>query len=338
MHPELFKLPFVDITVKSYGLMMVLGFLAAVLLIRRLSRHLGDDPEHITNAALYSLIAGVVGARAFYVIHHYDEFRGRLGAIFALWHGGLELLGGVILAIVVISLYLKRRKLAVRRYLDILAIALGLALAFGRIGCFMNGCCFGQPTEGWWGVRFPYNSPAYYSQVYPDFRRGRDAPRFDLPAEYFGYFGSDGMWREVGEDSKLLAKLKPYELLTELQKYEVRMGKYRGLAVHPTQLYSSVSGVLLSFLLYVFWRRNIGAEKSGAMGKRFIQPGCVLGMLFILYGPGRFLMEFLRDDNPIEANGLTISQNVGIGMVVAGGVLMVVFSKMKGESITTKSQ
>ncbi len=65
MFPELFEIPFTPLTVKSYGLMMVIGFLAAVSLIRHLSRNITPDPQLITNAALYSLIGGVVGARLF---------------------------------------------------------------------------------------------------------------------------------------------------------------------------------------------------------------------------------------------------------------------------------
>ena len=85
MYPELFELPFTHLTIKSYGLMMVIGFLAAVFVIRYLSRNITPDPALITNAALYTLIAGVVGARLFYVVHYYDSFRGDPALIFAIW-------------------------------------------------------------------------------------------------------------------------------------------------------------------------------------------------------------------------------------------------------------
>ena len=78
MYPELFELPFFHVTVKSYGLMMVIGFMAAVTVIRRLSRSFTPDPQLITNAALYSLIGGVVGARLFYVIHYFGDFKGNI--------------------------------------------------------------------------------------------------------------------------------------------------------------------------------------------------------------------------------------------------------------------
>src|SRR5208337_5491811 len=107
MHPELFRIPFTSLTVKAYGLMLVIGFLMAVHVVRRLSRNITPDPNMITNASLYSLVAGVVGARLFYVLHHFDSFAGNLTSVFAIWEGGLELLGGVIGAITVIVLYLR---------------------------------------------------------------------------------------------------------------------------------------------------------------------------------------------------------------------------------------
>jgi phosphatidylglycerol:prolipoprotein diacylglycerol transferase len=320
MHPKLFEIPFIHWPVPSYGLMMVIAFLVAVSLIRYLSRNITPDPQYITNASLYSLIAGVVGARLFYVIHHFDDFQGRLLSVFAIWNGGLELLGGVLLAIAVIGFYCRYHKLPVRRYLDILAIGLMLALAFGRIGCFLNGCCFGKPTNLPWAVRFPYRSDAYYSQIYPVPERNRPQPQLKLPDEFFGYYYENG---------KSFYDLKPYKDLTPEQKYMVDKGPYRCLPVHPTQLYSSVKGAVLALILYLFWRRSQKTGNSKNHKKLFSKPGCTFGLMFIIYGISRFFMEFIRDDNPFEFDGLTISQNVGIAMIVFGVLLMVIFEKMK---------
>jgi phosphatidylglycerol:prolipoprotein diacylglycerol transferase len=186
MFPELFKIPFTHLTIYSYGLMLVIAFLAAISLIRRLSRDFTPDPKMITNAALYALIAGVGGARAFYVLHYWDRFKDNLASVFSIWDGGLEQLGGL-LALVVIYLYIRFHKLPVRKYFDIIAIALMLALAIGRIGCFLSGCCFGKPADLQWAVRFPYASDAYYSQIYPDLKRNRPQPYVNLPADFFGF-------------------------------------------------------------------------------------------------------------------------------------------------------
>jgi len=320
MHPKLFEIPFIHWPVPSYGLMMVIAFLVAVSLIRYLSRNITPDPQYITNASLYSLIAGVVGARLFYVIHHFDDFQGRLLSVFAIWGGGLELLGGVLLAIAVIIFYSRYHKLPTQRYLDILAIGLMLALAFGRIGCFLNGCCFGKPTNLPWAVRFPYGSDAYCSQIYPVPERNRPKPQLKLPEEFFGYYNEEG---------KRFYGLKPYKDLTQEQKYMVDKGPYRCLPVHPAQLYSSVNGAVLSLILYLFWRRSQKTGNSQNHKKLFSKPGCTFSLMFILYGITRFFIEFIRDDNPFEFDGLTISQNIGVAMIVFGVLLMVIFEKMK---------
>jgi len=315
MHPKLFEIPFVHLTVWTYGLMMVIGFVAAIGLIKYMSRDITPNSHLIANAALYALIAGVVGARLFYVVHYFEQFQGSLLSVFAIWQGGLELLGGAALAIPVIIFYLWRNKLPVRQYLDILAVGLMLALAFGRIGCFLRGCCFGRPTDLPWAVSFPYDSDAYHSQIYPNPKRGRPQPQLKLPIEYFGYFDGKGIWQQG---------LKPYEYLNDEQKRMVDDGPYCCLPVHPTQLYSSANAAALCLVLYLFWRRG----KNGRR-KLFAGPGCTFSLMFILYGIGRFFIEFVRDDNPIEFDGLTVSQNISIALVVLGVVLMVVFEKMK---------
>jgi phosphatidylglycerol:prolipoprotein diacylglycerol transferase len=323
MHPELFEIPVVHLTVKSYGFMMVLGFLAAVAVIRYLSRHFTRDPQHITNAALYALIAGVVGARAFFVIHYYDQFRGNWGSLLAIWNGGLELIGGVVLAIAAILLYIRYHKLPMRHYLDVLAIGLTVALMFGRLGCFLNGCCYGKPTELPWGVQFPYGSFAYESQVKPDTDRHRMEPHLHLSQEYFGY---------TNERGEYIPGLKPFDQLTPAQREQVTHGTYQSLPVHPTQLYASGGAIVLGLILYGFWRRSQKAEKAGRY--RFLtRPGTTFSLMFILYGIMRFSLEAIRDDNPFETAGLTIAQILSIGLAILGLILVVVFSRLKPERL-----
>lgn len=333
MHPELFRLPFTHLTVKTYGLMIVIGFLAAIYIIKRLSRPLNTSPQIISNGALYALIAGLIGARIFYVIHYFDKFKNNLLSVFAIWQGGLEVLGGFILALGTIIWYLKRHKLPVRHYLDIIAIAMLVTLGFGKIGCFAKSCCFGKPTDLPWAVRFPYGSDAYYSQVYPDSQRNRPQPRLKLSDDFFGYYYSE---------KKLYNGLKPFDALTDRQKKEVTQGPYRCLTVHPTQLYSSAEAFLLSFVLYVFWRRSKKAEAAEQFGL-FTKPGSTFALLFILYGATRFFDEFLRDDNPFEYawwmlyKGGTISQNLAVYMVIFGVIALLVFRKAKPELLSLTS-
>jgi len=323
MHPELFEIPFIHVTVKSYGLMLVIGFLAAVWVIRRLSRDFTPDPQLITNAALYSLVGGIIGARLFFVVHYFEKFRDSPIEVLYIWQGGLELLGGVVVAVSVILFYLLYHKLPVRRYLDALAVGLMLALALGRIGCFLNGCCYGKPTDLPWGVRFPYNSFAYVSQINADPQRNRSKSQLMLPREtYLGYTGENGKWYPI-----------PYSELSEEQKREVTQGQYRCLPVHPTQLYSSALAVFWCLVLYFFWRRAQASVNSGGPSRLFTKPGCTFALMLIVYGFTRFGMELLRDDNPFGFDGLTISQNLGIAMAVFGAILTVVFERMKTKAL-----
>lgn len=308
MHPELFEIPFLHISVKSYGTMMVIGFLAAVWLMRRLMRKSGQNPDFVTNVAMYALIAGIVGARVFYVIHHHDLFVGRPGEMFAVWRGGLEFLGGFLCGLVFLWIYLWKQKLPKRLYLDILAIGLMVGLGFGRIGCFLNGCCFGKCTTAPWGVQFPYNSLAFDSQIRPDIARDRTKPLLDLPEDYYDAQGY----------------LKPFNELTPAQQEAVKTGPYHALAVHPTQLYSSFDAFVLAGILCLTWLK-IGRKK----------PGVVLSLMLILYGINRFFLEAIRDDNPFEHawwaiyKGGTVSQNISLYMIIAGVIMLVIFARQK---------
>jgi phosphatidylglycerol:prolipoprotein diacylglycerol transferase len=333
MHPELFEIPFIHWPVRSFGVMMVIGFLLGFYLLGKLGHRISSNPELITNLSLYCLIAGVVGARVFYVVHHYDKLDRPLASMFAIWHGGLEFYGGVILAVPVIILFSRRYKLPIRQCLDIMAIALMLGLAFGRLGCFLNGCCFGKPTELPWAVRFPYNSFAYFSQVNANPERNRSEPQLKLPRDEYSSY----------PDISTKLYLKPFEELTEQQKFEVTKGKYQCLRIHPTQLYSSANAALLCLMLYLFWRWSQKAAGSGNTRILFAQSGQTFALAFILYGITRFLIEYIRDDNPFEYawwaiyKGGTVSQNLSIYLVILGVVLMAVFQVIKPHTVTTEN-
>jgi phosphatidylglycerol:prolipoprotein diacylglycerol transferase len=321
MHPSLFEIPLLHLKIGTFGPMMVLGFLAALFLMRRLARRTNLDPAIMTNAALYSLIAGVIGARAFFVLHHLDQFRGNLFGIVATWRGGLEFLGGVIVATVLLLLYLHFSKLPVHRYLDIIVIGLMMGLAFGRIGCFLNADCFGKPTNLPWGIRFPYRSFVYISQINPDLNRNRSEPHLHLPqADYLDFYDEQGKWYP-----------KYLENLTDMQRYDVTIGNYRCLAVHPSQLYSSANALLLCFILYLFWRKSLSRSASDKAPKRLNLPGAITALLLILYGITRFLIEFIRDDNPYEIGILTISQILGIVMIISGTALLTLLPYFKSD-------
>jgi phosphatidylglycerol:prolipoprotein diacylglycerol transferase len=310
MHPELFTIPFTSLTVKSYGTMLVIGFLSAMWIIKRLSREFTPRPDLVVNAALYALVAGLVGSRIFYVLHHFAEFRDNWPAVFAIWRGGLELLGGALPAILVILLYLRKYRLPARKYMDVVAIGLLVALAFGRIGCFLNGCCYGKPTDVPWGVRFPYGSLAYDSQVRPDPARQRQEPYIGLPREYWYQYEGVAYLRDISE-------------LTPSQREDVTTGRYRCLPVHPTQLYESLGAAMIAIFLYLYWRWSGLVARNRNRKWYYPRQGYVFALMLMLYGAMRFFNEMLRDDNPREFGGLTISQSIGLGMIAVGIITLI---------------
>ncbi len=111
---------------------------------------------------VWILISALFGARMMYVLFHLDEFKGRWIDVISpvqsdgtLGIAGLVIFGGVIAAVPVAAWFLKRKKIPLLKMTDILIPSLTLGIALGRIGCFLNGCCHGIPTELPWGVEFP---------------------------------------------------------------------------------------------------------------------------------------------------------------------------------------
>ncbi len=167
MYPRLFQIgPF---TLFSFGLMVILGFLAGVALGARLCRERGMKGDALFDSAVVILIAGIAGARLLFVALHWREYSGHAFEIAATWKGGMSFHGGVGAGILTGMLCMKRRRLPALAMSDAAAPGLALGYAIGRIGCFLNGCCYGTPTAAPWGVHFPESGPGIHShptQIY----------------------------------------------------------------------------------------------------------------------------------------------------------------------------
>lgn len=156
----------------SYGAMMLLGFLVGVWMAERRAGRIGVRPEHCLDMGLIGILAGLAGARLFHVIENWGEYSpfGERGVIalmdvFKLWRGGLVFYGAFIAAILAAILYCRWAKIPVIRFLDLLAPSLIAGLAFGRLGCYLNGCCYGKVCTLPWAAHFPYGSEAYRVQA-----------------------------------------------------------------------------------------------------------------------------------------------------------------------------
>ena len=232
--------------VYGYGLMLVCGFVAGIYLAMWRAKRLGESGEHISYCCLLALIGGIVGSRAAYVIQHWrTQFAGEpnpLAAIGNISSGGLIYYGGVAVAMVAVLGYLRLKRLPIRRYLDILSVSLLVALAFGRAGCLLNGCCYGAQCRATWplGMRFamysrplvkldgrdnPYSvntdapTPAYAHQ----FALGRVSPDERL-------INIDGAARMVHPPRELHGKLAGDQLAVMLADRQIVRRKFDLLA------------------------------------------------------------------------------------------------------------
>src|SRR5262245_10182588 len=138
--------------------MMALAFVVGTFLALRESRRLSLDEDKVVNVILITLVASVLGARMLYVLEHLPEFLRHVSIVLSLWQGCLTLYGGIAAGTFAGLVAARRMNLPVWITADALTPALALGTMFGRIGCFLNGCCYGRPTDLPWGVVFPHDS------------------------------------------------------------------------------------------------------------------------------------------------------------------------------------
>lgn len=303
MFPQIVHIPGLDLTIYSYGLMLVVAFFAAIWVVKTLGRRVGIDPEVMVNAALLGLIFGVIGARLSHVFENFGEYtRPDLSILQNLFHmidlrqGGLTFYGGLILATPILIFYGWRKRVPLRKGMDVVAIALLVGLGFGRVGCYLNGCCYGAACS--WGVRFPYDSIAYVDQldkglVYPPPELQRQTP--------------DGSMRLISADeagaSPRLAQIA---------------AENRALPVLPTELFSTFNAWLLALLLFAYFTLAHA-------------PGRVFAWMLILAGGTRFLLEMIRVEPPVDPSlfgDWSIAMVTGPLLVVIGAILWVIFGWM----------
>jgi phosphatidylglycerol:prolipoprotein diacylglycerol transferase len=297
MWPQLFTVPLPHgqhFTIHSYGLMLVVGFFCALEVAKYLAHRNGLNPEHFSTAALLALFTGIAGARISHVIENWPYFT---SADFTwsenLWHminvnsGGLTYYGGFLLATPTLILYAIAKRVPLRLGMDIIAPCLMIGLGFGRIGCYLNGCCYGAECNLPWAAHFPYGSETYTTQ----FKDGKIVP----PAA-------------------LMHTVAPgrYELVPADQAAHVAALRHiqipRANGVHPSQLYSSFTAFLLAAMLISFLTLHP-------------PPGRVFALMCVMEGTARFLLEMLRVEPGVFHTPISLSMWIGAAVALTGVVL-----------------
>jgi phosphatidylglycerol---prolipoprotein diacylglyceryl transferase len=152
MHPVF--LEFGPISIRTYGVMVALAFLAAVRLSRATARVEHLDQTMVLDLVALLALSGILGARLLYVLLNVRYFLDNPWQIAAFWHGGLVFYGGFIAASIAGVVFVRKKGLSVARAADCLAPCIALGQAVGRWGCFFAGCCYGKPTTLPWGVEY----------------------------------------------------------------------------------------------------------------------------------------------------------------------------------------
>ncbi|MGC8639264.1 MAG: prolipoprotein diacylglyceryl transferase [Isosphaeraceae bacterium] len=165
MRQVLFTIPiFGGIKVFGYGTMLVLAFVGSTWMATWRARREKLDPEIILDMAFWIFLIGLVGARLFYCIQYWGRDIKSLLEVIQYWKGGIVYYGGILGGVTAFFVYRHFRPFPLRPYLDVMAPAIMVGTLFGRLGCFLNGCCYGDVCNVPWAVRFPKPSVAWHDQ------------------------------------------------------------------------------------------------------------------------------------------------------------------------------
>ena len=321
--------------IRGYGVMVLLGSLSGIGLAVVRARQMNLNPDIIPSLAFGMFLCGILGARLFYVIEYwntrfqFDNWTDTLLATLKFTEGGLVIYGAFIGATIGFLWFVRRHRLPVLAMADLIAPSLLVGLAFGRIGCLLNGCCYGGETAQRWAVTFPPESILYSEQIatgqmhgfelavpagkgLPIIARVKEGSLaaqagLTMGSQVIGINGSNSetiqqeLLQAYDTSDSLVVRTKAGQSIS-IPPPAVRS---RTLPVHPTQVYSAVNASLLAWLLWTFYafRRSDGE---------------VTALMLTVYPISRFLLEIIRiDESAVFGTGLSISQNISVVLCVA---------------------
>jgi len=156
-----------DFHVPAYGVMAVIGYFVGMYFINREAMRNLIKPIVIQSLSMWIIVGMLIGARIWYVWENWHQFAPDFISIFKLWEGGMVFYGGFIGGFAGGILFIKMAKLPLSKVMDITAPGIAIAISIGRIGCFLNGCCYGKVTGSCIGVTFPsrWFPPVYLDHI-----------------------------------------------------------------------------------------------------------------------------------------------------------------------------
>jgi phosphatidylglycerol:prolipoprotein diacylglycerol transferase len=164
MQRILFTIPVVGYSLHGFSLMMLLACFGALGITFWRARREGIDPEAVAGLATWLISGGFIGARVMYLIQH-PEMVEHVSDVFKIWQGGIVFYGCILGGLIGSVIYWVRHPFPFAAMADAVAPALAVGSALGRVGCFLNGCCFGTRSDLPLGVCFPAGSPPWVRHV-----------------------------------------------------------------------------------------------------------------------------------------------------------------------------
>jgi len=358
------------IPIRGYGVCLVVAIFAALALVLHLAKQQNIAAEEIYGLCFWTVIIGIIGARVFYVTEYWQEMlrfdhSGKLllqesfFRVINFAQGGLTVFGSIIGGILAALIFMLRNGMPVFRTFDMMAPAAILGIAIGRIGCLLNGCCFGGIAETSWAIVFPPGSPAHTYQVahgnafiyglkFEERTIGKQ--KFlavaevlpDSDAESQGIVPNMVLRHVVFQQEGNRMIETPHtqqdaaELLTYLQRTKphekIHFDFFTDSLPHKVVSYYLTPGtsVVLPVHPTQIYSSILALLLCGTLlllrRLRFYQEreGLLLASFMILYSVGRFIIEIVRtDEDAFLGTGMTISQNVSIVFGTLGMVLFV---------------
>ncbi|HEX2474495.1 MAG TPA: prolipoprotein diacylglyceryl transferase family protein [Lacipirellulaceae bacterium] len=347
--------------IRGYGVLLLVGITSGVALAMLRAKQAGLNPELILSLAIWLVVCGVIGARLFHVVEYWDtKFAGRppvetLLEILNVPEGGLVIYGALFGGAVGLVAFTRKHRLPLLSMADLVAPSLMVGLAFGRIGCLLNGCCYGGQTDLPWAVTFPKlssrfeepksgmprYSPPYFDQAVHGEMHGfrldvdeqgrlivtRVEPKSRAAAA--GLSKGDVVATINGRHVASMENVKPIMLTALETGTNLRLGLATGKTVeiaaapmpprsrpvHPTQVYSAIDAGILGWLLWSFYPFRR-------------RDGETIALLLTIHPITRFLLEIIRTDEPaVFGTGMSISQNISILLLACGLALWWYLSK-----------
>lgn len=273
----------------GYGFMLFLGMVSALALTSRLAEREGVSTEMIWDMAFSLFIAGIAGGRLFYLVQKKDEVFADVRSLSEfiyvagnLSQGGLVLYGGLLAGTAAFFAYCRFRRVSPLGMMDIITPAVFVGIGFGRIGCFLNGCCYGEECNLPWAVQFPRESATFDALMYKGLvvEGAPSQPPIDLERLY---------------DQGVRFPISPVAWTPSL---------------HPTQLYSALDGFLIGALTYWYFAHR---RRNGE---------CLAVALMIYPVTRFVIEILRNDEGGQLGTSLTISQCVSIGVFIVNLAFM----------------